>query len=354
MADNPNIIAADSDGNELTDAQVEVNGIVPGEGGSTGSTDVSVEDSGTETVSALSVLDFVAGVSVTDNGNGEAQINVQVDTSQIAGGAVTTAKIDSAAVTAAKIAADAVGADEIGLSITPTWTGNHTFDSTVILADQAADPSANGEVQRNGSDVKVYSGGAVRNLSNIGSGGTDTRTDVSDDGTQVVGDVSDINFGPGVTVIDDGDGSVTVQSDHADAMYAEGYLSSNVSGVTSGSMTNIVDTIKDGASYFDSNYEFSVPETGKYEVTISVKFNSPADQDSVFMGVENVTDSTYVLQNQGGVSGSSNTTRVFSTTKTFESGKKYRFVATNYTSDYALVGDEGATYGLIKRSVVEP
>jgi len=212
---NPNIKATDSDGESLADSQIELEGRTVDElaSGSSGTTDVSVEDGGSEVVSNLSVLDFVAGVSVTDTGNGEAQIDVEVDTSQIADGAVTTDKIDTAAVTAAKIAADAVGVDEIDLSITPTWTGTHTFDSTVTLADQSADPSANGELQRNGSDVKVYSGGAVRNLSNVGSGGTDTRTNVSDDDTTVVQDTEDINAGTGLDASADGDGTVTINAE---------------------------------------------------------------------------------------------------------------------------------------------
>ena len=48
------------------------------------------------------------------------------------------------------------------------------LDTVLTLLDQAADPSANGEIQLNGSDIKAYSGGQVRNLSNIGSGGTGT------------------------------------------------------------------------------------------------------------------------------------------------------------------------------------
>lgn len=38
------------------------------------------------------------------------------------------------------------------------------------IKDTATDPSNNGEFRRNGTDVKVHSGGSVRNLSNIGSG----------------------------------------------------------------------------------------------------------------------------------------------------------------------------------------
>lgn len=43
-----------------------------------------------------------------------------------------------------------------------------SLDTTLTLLDQASDPTANGEIQRNGSDVKVYSGGSVKNISNIG------------------------------------------------------------------------------------------------------------------------------------------------------------------------------------------
>lgn len=37
----------------------------------------------------------------------------------------------------------------------------------LILLDRAADPAANGHVQRNGTHVKVFSGGAVRSLSDL-------------------------------------------------------------------------------------------------------------------------------------------------------------------------------------------
>jgi len=40
-----------------------------------------------------------------------------------------------------------------------------------VLKDASADPSNNGEFRRNGSDVKVQSGGALRNLSNVGGSG---------------------------------------------------------------------------------------------------------------------------------------------------------------------------------------
>ena len=39
-----------------------------------------------------------------------------------------------------------------------------------VLNDNAASPSSNGEIARNGSDVEVYSGGAVRNLTKMSIG----------------------------------------------------------------------------------------------------------------------------------------------------------------------------------------
>ena len=77
------------------------------------------------------------------------------------------------------------------------------------LADTATDPSSNGEFRRNGADVKVQTGGTVKNLSDIEA---DTRINVSDDGTEVVSEPTDVNFGDNVSVTDDGDGTVTVDA----------------------------------------------------------------------------------------------------------------------------------------------
>jgi len=53
-----------------------------------------------------------------------------------------------------------------------SWEIREVASDIFDLKDASADPSANGEVQRNAGDVKVYSGGAVQNLSNVGSGGS--------------------------------------------------------------------------------------------------------------------------------------------------------------------------------------
>jgi len=38
--------------------------------------------------------------------------------------------------------------------------------------DTSQDPTTDGEIRRNGTDIKAYTGGAVKNLSDIGSGGS--------------------------------------------------------------------------------------------------------------------------------------------------------------------------------------
>lgn len=178
MAENPDLIATDKQGRKLSDASHEVNGIVPGEGGSAGDADIAAQDDGNTVLDTISALNFVAGVNVSDAGSGVAQVDVLVDTQQISDGAVATAKlatsavtqqkldsesvgtteliqdavtnvkiatdavdtaqlansaVDSArlassAVTAAKVASDAIGSSEIDLSIAPTWTGEHSFE----------------------------------------------------------------------------------------------------------------------------------------------------------------------------------------------------------------------------------
>jgi len=82
------------------------------------------------------------------------------------------------------------------------------FENEVLLKDTSTTPSTNGEFRQNDSDVEVYSGGSVRNLSDIG-GGSD-GVDVEEDGSTVVSGVSAINFGTELDASDDGDGSATV------------------------------------------------------------------------------------------------------------------------------------------------
>jgi hypothetical protein len=62
----------------------------------------------------------------------------------------------------------------------------HTFIHRVgrlVFLDRGADPAANGELQRNATHVKVYSGGAVRNLSDVGTAPSHTHASHTSIGT---------------------------------------------------------------------------------------------------------------------------------------------------------------------------
>ena len=51
------------------------------------------------------------------------------------------------------------------------YTKEINLKEKLTIADTSANPASNGQFTRNGNDVKVYTGGGVKNLSDIGSGG---------------------------------------------------------------------------------------------------------------------------------------------------------------------------------------
>lgn len=116
------------------------------------------------------------------------------------------------------------------------WYINDESGITVIQWDSSA-----GEIQFNSkalSEIASIDGLSTNAVSNLegdnltvdGSGNldaTDTRTDVSETGSTVVSDVTDINFGTDLSVTDDTDGTVTVDA----SIGGGGY--STVSTVTS-------------------------------------------------------------------------------------------------------------------------
>jgi len=56
-------------------------------------------------------------------------------------------------------------------SLTGSGSMNLILNNDLLFNNGLVDPFVNGQMNRNGADVKVFSGGAVRNLSNIGTGG---------------------------------------------------------------------------------------------------------------------------------------------------------------------------------------
>jgi len=62
--------------------------------------------------------------------------------------------------------------DKVTISASNYNGNNIILSDTLTINDSSTDPSANGQFQRNGVDAKVFSGGAVRNFSDIVSGGS--------------------------------------------------------------------------------------------------------------------------------------------------------------------------------------
>ena len=61
------------------------------------------------------------------------------------------------------------------------------------MKDTSADPTTNGQFTRNGNDVKVYTDGGVKNLSDIGSGGGGANTALSNLSSVSVNATIDMN-----------------------------------------------------------------------------------------------------------------------------------------------------------------
>jgi hypothetical protein len=108
---------------------------------------------GTSTIQTADINDLrtdpaiqVAGASITRDLTNEAGTTLldedagtvgdgTVDTGGLQNDAVTSAKIGADQVGSGQIATDAVTAAEIDLSISPTWTGEHTFQATSFTGD---------------------------------------------------------------------------------------------------------------------------------------------------------------------------------------------------------------------------
>lgn len=79
--------------------------------------------------------------------------------------------------TATKFFWDVNNVSVFDMSSTVLTGPNIILSNTLTINDSVTDPSSNGQFSRNSTDVKVFSGGAVRNLSSVGSGGVSLPID---------------------------------------------------------------------------------------------------------------------------------------------------------------------------------
>lgn len=106
------------------------------------------------------------------------------------------------------------------------------------------------------------------------AGNTDTTTDVSEDGTTVVSQVSDINFSSNVNVTDDGDGTVTVSSvdtdTRTDVSLGDTLVESNVTDIA------FTGPVQIGSSSGDSDVTVNI-QTQTFSDNTSTVLTDPDD-----------------------------------------------------------------------------
>jgi len=189
-----NIETTERDGDEFVDADVPItlNGDQPA-----GTIDSLRELRATTSVSGTTTTDGedtihvdptgTNGVTIT-LGSGDTATGQEVTVQDVGGAAASnTITVDTEG---SETFADGDAAKTITTDygwLTVRWDGSNwisdryaEFDavragsvntSLADITDSAQDPATNGEIRRNGTDIKAYTGGSVKNLSDIGSGG---------------------------------------------------------------------------------------------------------------------------------------------------------------------------------------
>lgn len=171
-----------------------------------GTTDVvDVSDDGTPVVADVADINFGANASVTDDQDGTVTVDT-IDTD-------TNTQLTDEQVQ------DIVGAFILGANATTvtyddasnTLTISST-DTNTQRTDEQIQDVVGGFVSGSGATSVTYDDATGSLTIDSTDTDTDTHTAVSDDGIQTLADVSDVNFSTDLSVVDDGDGSVTVAS----------------------------------------------------------------------------------------------------------------------------------------------
>lgn len=169
-------------------------------------------------------------------------------------------------------------------------------------------PELNGTITGNtalsditGSNLSIDGSGVL----NATDTNTDTRTDISDSGTQVLTDTTDINFDTNMSVADDGDGSVTVSASGGGGGSQTTLFMSNYA-----STGGVVDTEFDTAISDASPHDTIVFDHNSYELAAAHTIAKPLTIKGVDSTISctNTANNNAAIQFQGGGLGSSTTT----------------------------------------------
>lgn len=148
-------------------------------------TDEKAQDAvGTILSSSFDYSDATPSISLTND-----SVTITAGDALTGGGTVTlggttTINVDEASITPSELggAVFDVDARDIAADGTTIWNeSNNSLTAnintpfanidTLFIPDKGSNPGANGQIRQNNNDILAYSGGAVRNLSNIGAGG---------------------------------------------------------------------------------------------------------------------------------------------------------------------------------------
>lgn len=110
------------------------------------------------------------------------------------------------------IGTDAITDTEIDLTISPTWTGVHTFDSALVMAEVTTPSAAPAGYNR----VYFKSDDLLYKMTEGGSEETVGALITEDDQTEVVAATKAISAEAGLSISDDGDGTVSLDYEHAE------------------------------------------------------------------------------------------------------------------------------------------
>ena len=177
-------------------------------------TGVSVEDDGT-VVLETEEINFGSNLSVSDDGDGSVTVsasgsgtdtrtNVSESGTEVLTD-VTDINFTESADATVSVSDDGDGSVTVDIAATDTNTDTHTDiedNGTLAVGDVSS--------INFGNNVTVTDDGDGSVTVTVDATDTDTRTNISDDGTQVVAETTDINFADNVSVVDDGNGGVTI------------------------------------------------------------------------------------------------------------------------------------------------
>ncbi|MFB6199113.1 MAG: hypothetical protein ABEI52_12750, partial [Halobacteriaceae archaeon] len=161
--------------------------------------------------------------------------------------------------------------------------------------DSSSDPSSNGQLQRNGSDVKVHSGGSVRNLSNV-SGGVSAHASTHENGGSdevIIENLPANSTDTSLAFKPDGSGGVQAASVSSGGAsdFAKVDLGSNQS-ISENSLEKVTldsETYDTGNNFDTTNNNYTAPSAGKYHVKASLRWADGAYDDTKLV--------TYIYKN---------------------------------------------------------